>query len=419
MSMIAAVVFWLLLALALVQTIFGCRFAWLLLRQAQAPAPDTKWPKAGILLSLRGADPQLADSVRRLMTQNYADYELHIVVDSVNDPAWSVVRGVQQELGDRRLHLFPLAERRTTCGLQCSAFVQAMAGLEPDVEVVVTVDGDLIPHPDWLRELIQPLLDERVGAAFGNRWFMPQRSNWGSLVRYLWNVAAVVPMYVFSIPWGGCFAVRRAALEESGLLDDWPKSIVHDGPVKSRLDRLGLQVRFVPSLMMVIRERCSLPFCHDFLKRQLMWTRLYHPNWSRIVFHAAATTGIWLVAAVLAVWAAWLHDPTTGFYAIVGIAIYWTTMLVLVGILEYSVRCVLCRRGEATGWWRWNTWLKLPAAIPLTQAIYFLALLEATFRRRVSWRGVTYLLGGPLDITLLQDRPFEQTSSAAPTQASL
>jgi cellulose synthase/poly-beta-1,6-N-acetylglucosamine synthase-like glycosyltransferase len=61
--------------------------------------------------------------------------------------------------------------------------------------VLAVIDADAVPHRWWLRDLVAPLSDPRVGVATGNRWYMPEHANWGSLVRYLWNVGAVVQVW--------------------------------------------------------------------------------------------------------------------------------------------------------------------------------------------------------------------------------
>jgi hypothetical protein len=228
-----------------------------------------------------------------------------------------------------------------------------------------------------------------------------------------------VPMQIFSIPWGGCFAVRRSAFDAARLVDCWSESIVHDAPVKSRLNELGLQVRFVPSLMMVLRETCSLWFSRDFLKRQMTWTRMYHPHWSPILLHAFATTGIWLIAAAIIVWGILFSRFAAANYLAAGLAIYWLTMVALIALLEFAVRQVLKRRGEATNWMTAETLLKLVPAIPLTQFVYCIAVLEATLRRRVVWRGVTYLLHSPKNVELVDERPFEQPIGDVHSDVSL
>lgn len=52
---------------------------------------DDAFPRTAVLMGLKGTDPHLAEGLRRLLTQNYPDYEVHFVVDSVSDPAWELV----------------------------------------------------------------------------------------------------------------------------------------------------------------------------------------------------------------------------------------------------------------------------------------------------------------------------------------
>lgn len=101
-----------------------------------------------------------------------------------------------------------MRDRPETCSLKNASLIQAYRGLEPEVEVVATIDADCTPHRTQLRELVAPLVDPQVGAATGDRWYMPEDAAWGGLIRYLWNAAAVVPMYWHRIAWGGTLAMR-------------------------------------------------------------------------------------------------------------------------------------------------------------------------------------------------------------------
>ena len=49
---------------------------------------DNDCPKAAVVLCLRGTDPFLEDCLRAVLNQDYPQYEIRIVVDSRQDPAW-------------------------------------------------------------------------------------------------------------------------------------------------------------------------------------------------------------------------------------------------------------------------------------------------------------------------------------------
>ncbi len=392
---------------AVVQAAFAFNFARLFVQTRPANLAERELPKAAVLISLRGAELTLRTSLLGLIQQRYPDFEVHIVVDGQQDPAWEVARQLIDEQRPAHVSLHCIQQRRDNCGLVCTAFCEAMQRVSPDCQIVATIDGDTMPHATWLRELVAPFCDPRVGATFGNRWFMPTRPTWGGLVRYLWNAAAVPPMQFFGIPWGGSFAIRTAALKDSGLLAAWSSAMVHDAPVKSALHQLGFKLRFVPSLMIPNRENCNVRFAHDFITRQMMWTRLYHPNWTPVFLHALVTSGLWLLALGILLQAALVGQATVFAVAAAGLAGYLAILLGLLAMLESAVRRALIARGEATPWLGWVGRLRLPLAIILTQGVYLSAVLRANYQRRVSWRGVTYHIRGPFDVHIQQDAGFQ------------
>lgn len=406
MTTLAFTLFLGLAVMSLLQSVFAVAFARLLSQAGRTTSASAYQPFVSVLLPLRGADPELEACVARLLQQDYPGYDVRAIIDSEEDPAWEVVTSVAARLNSDRLHISTIRHRRRTCSLQCSALSQAVEELDDRCEVVVIVDGDLAAHPTCLRELVAPLREESVAAAFGNRWFMPQDSSWGSWIRYLWNVAAVVPMYVFGIPWGGCFAIQRSALERSGLAESWTRSMVQDAPAKAMLGKLGLQLRFVPTLMMVNRDRCGLNFAHDFMKRQMMWTRLYHPNFWPLFIHAVVTT-LALAATITLIFLGLVSSEyVTTAWASAALGAYLVVMLTLIYLIDQGVRRVMVQRGESPPRYRLAALLQLPVGILLTQIVYLSAVILATFRSKVTWRGVRYSWRGPYDVTVVSDEPF-------------
>ena len=383
-------------------------------RSPEAPenAPSGKTPKAAMILCLRGSDPFLADTLRAAVAQDYSDYRLFIVIDHPDDPAWGIV---DQTLGaplPEHVETVLLRDRRETCTLKCSSLVQVVNDLDDAFAFIALLDADTVPHRTWLSELAAPLADPQVGAATGNRWYMPQRRSWGALVRYLWNAAAVVQMYCYGIPWGGTLAVKLAELRETDLLDRWAHAFCEDTMLFAALRRRKLKVAFVPTLMMVNRESCSLSGFFYWVRRQLLTARLYHPGWPGVMFHGFITTfglgfgAIALIASLLL--SAW----TAAAWLACGLLFYGGSMPVLLGVLERGVRASVAVRGESTVWMHWTTPFRLVAAIPLTQAFYAAALISAALVRNVEWRGVTYRVAGPRSIHLLDYKAYSPDQDA-------
>ena len=369
--------------------------------------PDEQLPKTAVILCLRGADPFLTNCLRSLLNQNYPQYDLKLIVDSQEDPAWKIATDTIQEQRATNVQISLLRIARQNCSLKCSSLLQAVSELDDSYKVVALVDADTVVHRNWLRELVSPLAHPKVGATTGNRWYLPTGRYWGSLVRYVGNVSTVVQMYLFRIPWGGTLAVKTELLRQTGLLDKWGQAFNEDTMIRKVLQKHGMQVKFVPSLIMLNREECELPSLKYSLMRQLLCSRLYHPLWLAVIsdaissilqptlvivlFLAALLTGEWNVAALL-----------FGCFSI-----YTLGLLFMMLVLEQGVQQVIRKHGEPMTKLSALTVVKMLIAIPLTQWVYGIAMVLSLGMRRVNWRGVSYQIKGPWGIRLVEYRPYE------------
>src|ERR1051326_6904955 len=86
----AFLLFWLLAGLVTLNVILVARVFGALWRRQRPLLPDVACPKTAVILSLRGPDPFLPAAIDALMKQDYPDYDVYIVVDDRDDPAWQV-----------------------------------------------------------------------------------------------------------------------------------------------------------------------------------------------------------------------------------------------------------------------------------------------------------------------------------------
>ena len=171
MSIAASIALGLCLVLTC-QCAFVAAFLWMMKRHRR-PTADVALPKAGVVLALRGPDPFLDDCLRRLLAQDYHDYTVHLIVDSTKDPVLEDIHRLIKETAATNVVVSILRDPFGTCSLKCSALIQAVQELDASHEVVAFLDGDALPHPTWLRELVAPLADSTVGVTYGNRWYVP------------------------------------------------------------------------------------------------------------------------------------------------------------------------------------------------------------------------------------------------------
>lgn len=421
MSTIAFALFLLLVILTTLQAAFGIGFCKVLRHRRPAAPADHRWPRASVILCLRGADPFLGDTLRALLDLDYPNHDVRIVIDSEHDPAHAVVHGVLAEhergnLGDRGQVTIEVLQRpRETCGLKCSSLLQAISHLPEDCEVVALLDADTIPHRSWLRELVAPLADPNIAVAAGNRWYMPDVPSWGALVRYLWNAAAVAQMYWSHFTWGGSLAIRTQVLHQSDLLQRWGRAFCEDTTIYDSVRSQGLRVAFVPTVMMVNRESCSLAEFFPWMRRQLLNGRLYHSTWPALATHGVISTCALAAAVMLLIAAVIVADWQAVAWLGSGLLLLQLSSGLLLALTEWSVRKIVRARAEPVHWLRPATAAKLVFALPLTQFLYAAALLMLGNMRRVQWRGVQYDIATPWDVKLVAYEPYRASPAAAGT----
>ncbi len=370
---------------------------------------DGRFPKAAVILCLRGNDPFLTDCLRALFQLDYPNFEIHIIVDDVHDPAWKTVETIAAEFNVANLKLHTLSQRRETCSLKCSSLIQVISGLDDSCAFVALLDADTIPHPTWLCELAVALDDELVGAATGNRWYCPDDDGWGSLVRYFWNAAAVVQMYWYGIAWGGTLAIKTRAIREARLLEHWGNAFCEDTMLYSMLQKLNLNLKSVPELLMVNRESCSLTGFFQWVTRQLLTTRLYHPRWWLVVFHGLSSTLLITGGTIVVVVAMFQHNPTAAFWAAAGVVGFQLANCLWLVIIDRAARTVIAERYGSATRFSINQLIRSPIAIVLTQYIHFAALYRSITIRTVDWRRVRYRIDGPWKIRRQQYQSWRET----------
>ncbi len=400
-----------LTGIAAYQLLISIIFYFRISRQNQpANISDDQFPTASVLLALRGADPELAAGIRQLLHQDYPDIDLRLMIDSEEDPAWQVVSEIQEEIQNPKLAFSPLSNRPKASSLHCASMVQLMEELPDDREVIVLVDGDVVGYDGFLRTLISPIANGEADAAHGNRWYAPNVGKFGSMVRYVWNAAAVLTMYFGGIPWGGMFAARAKDIRETSVVDRWRKAMAVDACVTECLKTRGIQSQFVPSLIIVNREDCSLVGNQKFIIRQLLWTRLYQPRgfWWLIVTQAYVVSLGLILALAVAIFAAAAGDHQILGVSGLAIVLYQWLMFVSLFVVEFGVRRILEKNHQPLRWLTPSKIVKLVIAIPITQFVHAAAVTSVILKKRLIWRGVEYQINQPFDVELVADRPFEQ-----------
>ncbi len=369
---------------------------------------DNVCPSVAIVLCLRGSDPFLQRTVEGLLHQDYPNYRALVVVDHSKDPANAILTQALKTPHACRVDTIILDPTNDRCSLKCASLVQAVRFLKDEVKVMALLDADTIPHPTWLRELVTALAPNDVGAATGNRWYMPKDLSLASMVRYLWNAAAIVQMYWYNIAWGGTLAFKLEAVHRAGLIERWSAAFCEDTMSFSELRKAGYRVAFVPGLMMVNRENCTLLGYYSWVKRQLLAARLYHPSWFAVVGHGVSSAVVLTIGCVWCLYSTAVGSWDQAMILLFAMVFFQVGLSLLIVPMELAIRRAVRGRGESAQWVTLDAALSGAIAVFATQVVYTSALFGCLLMRRVKWRGVQYEIRGPWNIVRSSYEPYQE-----------
>lgn len=364
-------------------------------------------PSTAVILSLRGPDPRLSETLTALMQQDYPDFYVHVVVDHEQDPVLADVMKIQDNDTSGRIRVSVLQNHSRTCSLKCSSLIQAVQDLADPVEVVAFIDGDVVPHRRWLHELVLPLANGEADVAGGNRWYLPPTASVGGMSRYFWNAAYLTGMWAQGAPWAGTMALHRDSIDRIGLLGAWSKAMSVDATLHRCMKNHGLRFRLVGSLIMPNREEISLREFHRWVTRQMAVIRY---SASATVRMAEIQVGILLVMhslLPLIALIAWRSSLNSLALAAGGLlAAYWGVSAVRMVFIERAMRKSLKPRGEATRWLRPAHLLMWYPAIIATHYVIGTGVLMALRLKQVDWRGIRYRLSSNGIVSMADYQPY-------------
>jgi len=117
-------------------------------------------PPVSILKSLKGLDPRMYEALRSHCRFDYGEYELLFGVSDPNEPSLALVTRLQKEFPHRQIRVVPCPR-----SMGMNGKVSNLAQMVPAAkyEHILINDSDIVAPPDYLRRVMRPFAEQRVG----------------------------------------------------------------------------------------------------------------------------------------------------------------------------------------------------------------------------------------------------------------
>lgn len=330
-------------------------------------------PPVSCLKPIKGLDIEAYENYASFCRQDYPDYEILFCVDS-DDPAFPLVEKLVREFPERKIRLLT-GSGREAINDKVARLVRLTAEAKHDIFVIT--DGDVRVGPEYLRTVISPLRNTKVGAV--TCLYASTKEN--NLVEELQSVGMISDFFASTmVAWkldgikftfGQTIVTRRECVQGYGgyaVIENRPADDVYAGRLVAEQ---GYEVKL---LSYVVQSVADFHSFKDLLLKRIRWMtvqRLMRP-WG----HVGLIFTFGLPWALLAV----ATHPTllTALGYLGGYAFCRVTITYLVGIWGMKQRGV---------------WKKIPL-IPVWDAIAFSLWVASFARNTIRWRGVDYLIRG-------------------------
>ena len=216
----------------------------------KTPTPDRspQWaPKVSILKIFCGMDEALVENLESFCHIDYPNYEIILSVLDPDDPVVPILKQFAEKHPEKAIRLI-VNPCRIGYNLQVCNFHNALQ--EAAGEVVIFSDSDTRATPDYIRQLIRPLSDPRVGIVSGLPFIANPKGFVGNMKAIAYNITipgmdimwrAFTPMAI-----GPAMAMRRETLEKSGGLKPISNKLTTDQELAKLVHSSGYRTRLVP-----------------------------------------------------------------------------------------------------------------------------------------------------------------------------
>ena len=263
-------------------------------------------PPISILKPLKGTDPDIYQSFRSHCLQDYPEYEIIFGVSDADDPSVVSVHQLQREFPDHAIRLV-VSPNKLGANVKVSNLEQMLSTAR--YQHLLVNDSDIRVERDYLRRVIAPLVDERVGMVTC-LYRGVAASTFGSQLESLGISTDFCPGVLVArqlegglrFGLGSTLAFRRSDLERIGGIKSIVDFLADDYELGRRIAGLGLRVVLSD---VVVETHLPAYDLRGFFAHQLRWARGVRDSRAAGYLGLVSTYGLmWALLALIAARAA-------------------------------------------------------------------------------------------------------------------
>ena len=343
-------------------------------RSRQAASPNVDFtPPVSNLKPLRGLDPEAYENFASFCRQDYPDYELIFCVCDENDPSVPVLRKLMRDFPERTIRIL-YGSGRNAINDKVAKLVRMVE--EARNEVLVINDSDVRVEPNYLRTIVAPLRDPKVGGvtclyvSTQDKTFTQHLQSIGMYSDFYPGVLVARQLDGIKFTLGPTIVTTRAHLAAFGGYETIENKPADDLLVGRLIAQQGLHVELLPYAVQTVPDYDSPRAL--FTKRLRWMTVMRHMRpWGHVGL--AFTQGLpWCLAVALT------HSSAIGLAYVAAYLGFRVATTWLVGFWGLRQR----------GLWKW-----MPLVV-VWDATAFVIWLLTFGRSSIRWRNVDYQIRG-------------------------
>jgi ceramide glucosyltransferase len=359
--------------------------AWRFFRQAaNRSSGGTEFtPPVSILKPVRGLDPDAYDNFASFCRQDYPEYEIVFCVGDRSDPILPVIEKVIADFPKQSIRVLVGSGREAT-----NDKVAKLARLsqEAKYEILVINDSDVRAEPDYLRKVVAPLADPKVGAvtcfyvSTDEKTLVQKLQTVGMYSDFYPGIVVAWQLDGIKFALGPTIATSKTRLAGFGGYEKIENRPADDLLVGRLIAEQGYEVKLIPYSVLTVADFQSL---RDLFLKRLRWIvvmRHMRP-WGH--FGLIFTLGLpWSLAAIAI-------SPTAGVAAIFVAAYLGLRIVMTLQIASWGLKQHVPLLGLAL--------------IPVWDAMAFVIWLVSFTRSTIRWRDRDYYIRDGELVPAIQD----------------